>query len=227
MDYEKIAEAANNIDKVIRDNQALKSLIIDASSVVTGDQSQETRQSIQEFLDSPLGDKKEIVMKKAYAAAMVLAKERGLLPNLPEGSHAIASIVDEGLTRVKANYQVGVGILDPEVAIDHIIDHAESRAIAFVDTVFEPGIVREVATEGVVRLAYAIPEIGPIIGPIAENYRPIIKSVIARVEQPVREAIKTGIHVVATTAKTIAHTVVETVKNTAVIISKKLVSLIS
>ena len=51
MDYEKIAEAANNIDKVIRDNQALKSLIVEASSVATGDQSQETRQSIQEFLE--------------------------------------------------------------------------------------------------------------------------------------------------------------------------------
>lgn len=227
MDYEKIAAAANKIDKVIRENQALKSLIVETSSLVTGDQSQETRQSIQEFLDSPLGDKKEIVMEKAFAAAMVLAKERGLLPNLPEGSHAIASIVDEGLTRVKANYQVGVGKLDPEVAIDHIVDHAESRAIAYVDAAFESGMVREVVTEGVVRLAYAIPEIGPIIGPIAENYKPIIKSVIARVEQPVSEAIKTGIHVVATTAKTIAHTVVETVKNTAVIICEKFVSLFS
>ena len=227
MDYEKIAEAANNIDKVIRENQALKSLIVETSSVVTGDQSQETRQSIQEFLDSPLGDKKEIVMKKAFAAAMVLAKERGLLPNLPESSHAIASIVDEGLTRVKANYQVGVGILDPEVAIDHIIDHAESRAIAFVDTVFEPGIISEVVTEGVVKLAYVIPGIGPIIGPITENYRPIIKSVIACVEQPVREAIKTGIHVVAKTAKTIARKAIEEVKTVAVNISKKLVSLIS
>lgn len=222
MDYKKIEEAANNIDKVIRDNQALKSLIIDASSVVTGDQSQETRQSIQEFLDSPLGDKKEIVMKKAFAAAMVLAKERGLLPNLPESSHAIASIVDEGLTRVKANYQVGVGILDPEVAIDHIVDHAESRAVTYVDAAFESGMISEVATAGVVRLAYSIPGIGPIIGPIAENYRPIIKSVIARVEQPVREAIKTGIHVVATTAKTIAHKAIEGVKN----VAKNIVSLL-
>lgn len=227
MDYEKIAEAANNIDKVIRENQALKSLIVEASSVVTGDQSQETRQSIQEFLDSPLGDKKEIAMEKAYAAAMVLAKERGLLKNLPEGSHAIAAVVDEGLTRVKANYQVGVGILDPEVAIDHIVDHAESRAVTYVDAAFESGMISEVATAGVVRLAYAIPGIGPIIGPIAENYRPIIKSVIARVEQPVREAIKTGIHVVAKTAKTIARKAIEEVKTVAVNISKKLVSLIS
>lgn len=94
-----------------------------------------------------------------------------------------------------------IGILDPEVAIDNIIDHAESRAIAYADAAFESGMVREVATEGVVRLAYDIPENSPIIGPIAEQYRPIINSVIAKVEQPVREVIKIGIHVVSTTAK--------------------------
>ncbi len=124
MDYEKIAEVANNIDNAIKDNAALKSLIVEASSVMLNDQSNETRQSIQEFLDSPLEDKKEMVMKKAYAAAMVAAQERGLLPNLPNNSSAIAAIVDEGLTRVKANYQVCIGILDPEVSIDHIVDHA-------------------------------------------------------------------------------------------------------
>lgn len=227
MGYEKIEEAAKNIDKVIRDNQALKSLIVEASSVVTGDQSQETRQSIQEFLDSPLGDKKEIVMEKAFAAAMILAKERGLLKNLPESSHAIASIVDEGLTRVKANYRVGAGILDPEKALDHIVDHAASRAVTYVDAAFESGIVREVATAGAVGLAYAIPGIGPIIGPIVTNYSPIIKSVIACVEQPVREAIKKGIHVVATTAKTIVHKAIEVAKNFAGKICEKFVSLFS
>ena len=220
MDYEKIAEVANNIDNAIKDNAALKSLIVEASSVMLNDQSNETRQSIQEFLDSPLEDKKEMVMKKAYAAAIVAAPERGLLPN----SSAIAAIVDEGLTRVKANYQVGIGILDPEVAIDHIVDHAESRAIAYVDNAFDSGMVREVAAEGIVKLAYMIPEMGPIIGPIAENYKPIIKSVIANVEEPVRTAIKTGMHVVATTAKKIAHAAVEKTKEYAVNITKKLVS---
>ena len=139
-------------------------------------------------------------------------------------SSAIAAIVDEGLTRVKANYQVGIGKLDPEVAIDHIVDHAESRAIAYVDNAFDSGMVREVAAEGIVKLAYMIPEMGPIIGPIAENYKPIIKSVIANVEEPVRTAIKTGMHVVATTAKKIAHAAVEKTKEYAVNITKKLVS---
>lgn len=74
MNYEKIAETANNIDNVIRENEALKSLIVEASSVMLDDQSDETRQSIQDFLDSPMDDKKDIVMKKAYSAAMVLTK---------------------------------------------------------------------------------------------------------------------------------------------------------
>lgn len=227
MDYEKIANAANSIDSAIRDNAALKSIIIDASSAVIGDSSNETKQSIQDFLDSPLGDKKEIVMKKAFAAAMILAKEKELLPDLPDTGAAIAAVVDEGLTRIKANYQVGIGLLDPELAIDHIVDHVESRAIAYVDQAFDSGTVREVATEGVIRFAYAIPAIGPIIGPIAENYKPIIKSVISKVEEPVKNAIKTGVHFVATTAKNMAHEAIEKAKSIAKNVAKKFASWLS
>lgn len=212
MNFEKIAEVANGIDNAIRENATLKTLVIDASSDLLGDQSGETRQSIQDFLDSSLQDKKELAMKKAYAAAVVLAKERGLLPAFPESSSEIAAIVDDSLSRVKLAYKVGIGILDPEEAIDQIIDHAESRAIAYVDKVFDSGLVREAITEGIVKFAYAIPEIGPVLGPIAESHRPIIKSVISKVEAPVKSIIKKGIHVVSTTAKKIAHSAVEKTK---------------
>lgn len=227
MDFEKLATAANVIDETIRENEALKSIIVETSTAMIGDQSDETRQSIQDFLDAPLGDKKELAMKKAVSAAMILAKEKEFLPDLPDTGAAIAAVVDEGLTRIKANYQVGIGLLDPELAIDHIVDHAESRAIAYVDQAFDSGTVREVATEGVIRFAYAIPEIGPIIGPIAENYKPIIKSVISKVEEPVKNAIKTGVHFVATTAKNMAHEAIEKAKSIAKNVAKKFASWLS
>ena len=227
MDYEKIAEVANNIDNTIRENAALKSLIVEASTVMLDDNSSETRQSIQDFLDSPLDDKKDMVMKKAYAAAVVVAQERGLLPEMPDNGSAIASIIDEGLTRVKTSYQVGVGILDPEVAIDHIVDHAETRTVAYIDEAFDSRLVREVAADGIVKMTYMIPEVGPIIGPIAECYKPIIKSVIAKVEEPVKTAIKTGVHIIASTAKKMAHAVVEKAKEYAVNLTRKLASWLS
>ncbi len=223
MNYEIIAGAANNIDNIIRENAALKSVIIEASTTLLDDKSVETRQSIQEFLDAPLDSKKDIAMKKAFAAAMVIAKEKGII-DLPDNAAEIASIVDEGLVRVKDNYQVGVGLLNPEEAIDNIIDHAEARAVAFIDYAFDSGLVREVATEGIVKIAYSIPEIGPIIGPIAKNYRPIIKGIITKVEQPVKAAIKTGIHVVSSFTKKVAHAAIKKAKEFAVNTAKQLAS---
>lgn len=223
MDYEKFADAAVVLDNSIRDNVVLKSFLVETSSAMMGDQSEETKQSIQDFLDAPIGDKKELITKKAVAAAMVLAKDKGLMP-APTSGAEIAAVVDEGLTRVKTAYQVGIGVINPEKAIDNIVDHAESRAIAVVDKAFDSGAVREYATEGLVRLAYAIPEIGPIVGPIAEYYKPIIKAVISKVEKPVKEFIKTGIHYVSTTAKNIARAAVEKVKTAAVSVAKKFAS---
>ena len=227
MNYEKIATITHSIDNAIRDNVALKSAIVDTSSLLLDDASDETRQSIQDFLDAPLGDKKEIATKKAFAAAAVLAQEQGLLPTLPETAESIAAVVDDALTRVKTVYQVGMGILDPETAIDNIIDHATARATAYVDYAFDSGAVRTIAAEGIIKLTYCIPKIGPIVAPIVECNRPIIENTIKMVEEPAREIIKTGIHSVSSTAKNIAHTAIKEVKSFVKNFSRNIVSLFS
>lgn len=222
MDYEKITQAAQNVDNFIKDNAAVKTILIDTSAAMFGDTSKEAKQSIQELLDAPLGDKKEIAMKKAYAAALVVAKDRNLLPHLPNTGAAMAALVDDGLERVKAGYLVGQGLMFAEEAIDNIVDHTAARAVAFVDTAFSSGAVSHFATESIVKLTYMIPEIGPVIGPIAENFKPIIKSVIQSVEEPVKNAIKTGINKVATVAKSIARKAIEKVKEAGKVFAKKL-----
>ena len=120
MDYEKITQAAQNVDNFIKGNAAVKTILIDTSAAMFGDTSKEAKQSIQEFLDAPLGDKKEIAMKKAYAAALVVAKDRNLLPHLPNTGAAMAALIDDGLGRVKAGYLVGQGLMLAEEAIDNI-----------------------------------------------------------------------------------------------------------
>lgn len=227
MDYEKLAIVANDIDNAIRENTALKSILVEASSAMLGDQTAETRQSIQEFLDAPLGDKKEMIMKKAVAAAMLVAKERNILPALPDNGSVIAAVVDDALTRVKVSFQVGNGILDVEDAIDTIVDHAEARAVAFVDEVFDSGMVNETVTEGLVKASYLIPEIGPIVGPIAEFCKPVIQSVVAAVEPYARELIKTGLNLVSNTLKSVARAAVETVKTSVKNIAKNILLFIA
>lgn len=210
MDYEKIASAAHSIDCAIRDNVALNSIATDTDSAISGDSISETRQSIQNFLDAPLGDKIEKTTKKAFAAAMVLAKERGFYPTLPETGEAIAAVVDEGMTRVKTSYQVGAGIIETERAVDHIIDRATSRAIAWVDQAFDG--VGKFASESMVKVAYNNP-LGLILGPLAESYQPVIEKVIGKVTAPAREAIKIGVQKVGTVAKSLAHKTLDTAKS--------------
>jgi hypothetical protein len=210
MNIQKFAEAASQIDNAIRTNEAVKAVIVEASGIVTGDESGETRKSVQEFLDAPLGDKKEMAMKKAYAAAVALAKDRGLLPDIPEAPSAIAAVVDEGLGRVKVAYNVAVGKITPEEGFDYIVDLSAARAKSYVDYAFDSGLVREAVALGATRLAYAIPYIGPVIGPVVQSYQPLIKSVVARVEKPAKALIKTGINTVANVAKAVGRKVVET-----------------
>lgn len=214
MNYEKFASDANAIESAIKSNVTLKSVVADADYTVVEEGGEDVSPYVKDVLDATWGDKKETVLKKAIAAAMVVAQDSGEMADLPRSGAAIAAIVDEGLARVKAGYQVGIGKINPDEAINYIVDRAEARAVAFVDKVFDSGMVSEVVTEGVVRLAYAIPEIGPIVGPIAENYKPIIKSVIRKVEQPVRNFIKDGIHTVANTAKKAMDSIVKKATNT-------------
>lgn len=212
MDYQKFTEAASQIENAIRTNEAVKAVIVEASGIVTGDESGETRKSVQEFLDAPLGDKKEMAMKKAYAAAVALAKDRGLLPDIPAAPSAIAAVVDEGLGRVKVAYNVAVGKITPEEAFDYIVDLSAARAKSYVDYAFDSGLVREAVALGATRLAYAIPGIGPVIGPVVQSYQPLIKSVVARVEKPAKAVIKSGINAVANVAKAVGRKAVETLK---------------
>lgn len=89
---------------------------------------------VKDFLEMPINDSKERNLKKMFAAAIVMAKEKGVLPfEMDTSSVAIASAIDEGLTRLKTGYQVATGELDAIEAADILIDKATARIIAIVD----------------------------------------------------------------------------------------------
>lgn len=94
-------------------------------------------ESVQEYLDLPLNDPAEDKIKKVFVTAVVAAHQKGIL-KLPEGydnAESIASIVDEGLTRIKAAYQVAEGIANPVDAEEAVSDRQAIRTAAVVDVV--------------------------------------------------------------------------------------------
>ncbi len=95
--------------------------------------------SVQEYLDLPLNDPAENNMKKLFVTAVITAHQKGILV-LPEGcdnAESIASIVDEGLTRIKAAYQVAEGKVNPIDAEEIVNDRQAVRTAAIVDAVVE------------------------------------------------------------------------------------------
>ena len=66
---------------------------------------------VKDFLEIPLNDPREADLKKLFSTAIVTAIDKGVLPfTINENSPlAIASLVDEGMTRLKVAYQTATG----------------------------------------------------------------------------------------------------------------------
>lgn len=120
---------------------ALQSLLLDNGIKVEESTPIRESKTVKEFLDMPVNDKREANLKKLYAAAVVVAKDKKVLPfETPDTSVGVASAVDDGLTRMKVGYQTATGELDILEATDILIDRAAARTVAVVDKIIEKGV---------------------------------------------------------------------------------------
>lgn len=214
MDITKFVSSIKSVSDIVSawvSVNATKELPMDVDENSDG----ESSKCVTDFLTSPLGDPKDLIMRKAMATAMVIAKKKGVIQDVPADAPSLASLVDESLTKVKTATMVGLGKLNPERAIDALIDGAQARVVSVVDTALDSGIVSKFATEGLVKLAHAIPKIGMVVGPIAQSCKPAIQGVLRKAEKAVKPYVKKGIQIVANTAKTVCKKAVEFLKEKA------------
>lgn len=134
-------EFGNQFEREATQMTALQSLLL--GNEMTAEELPLIREfkCVKEFLDLPINDKKEAILKKLFATSIVIAKSKGLLPfEVPESPEAIASVIDEGLTQMKVAYKTATGELDSIEAIDVLVDRVAVRAVAIADKVIEKGI---------------------------------------------------------------------------------------
>ena len=134
-------EFGNQFEREATQMTALQSLLL--GNELTAEELPLIREfkCVKEFLDLPINDKKEAILKKLFATSIVIAKSKGLLPfEVPESPEAIASVIDEGLTQMKVAYKTATGELDSIEAIDVLVDRVAVRAVAIADKVIEKGI---------------------------------------------------------------------------------------
>lgn len=165
---------------------------------------------VKDFLDLPLNDPKETILKKLVSTAVVVAKKKGVLPfELPKDANEVASMIDDALTRMKVAYKEQLGELDINEAIDKVVDRCAARTIALTEKAVEDGL--PVLAEKLATLAMAHPytrPLAPVIKMVAPYVAPKAKTLVSKGVKKLAECSKPILKNVASWAKERFKTVV-------------------
>ena len=200
-------EFGNQFEKEVTQMTALQSLL--TGNELNAEELPLIREfkTVQEFLDLPVNDRKEAVLKKLFTSSIILAKNKGVLPfNLPDSPVEIASAVDEGLTQLKVAYQTATGALDSIEAMDVLIDRIAVRAITVMDKVIEKGMPVVLDKLCMVMTKIYPPAIAVV---------PVIKSAERYITVATKVVVRKGIRILAQAAKPIVQRTVAKVKSVA------------
>ena len=159
---------------------------------------------VKDFLESPMNDASELSLKKVFAAIIMIANEKEILPfKIPESAEEVASMVDDGLTRIKVAYKEQMGEIDVYDAADMLVDRAAARTIAIVEYALGEGL--PIVTETLANLA----KCNQYTAPLA----PFIETVLPYVAEPLKNVVVNGIKIMVEESKPIIHKVIDIVKN--------------
>ena len=201
------SEFGNQFEKEATQMTALQSLLLGNELTAEEIPLISEFKCVKEFLDLPVNDKKEAVLKKLFATSIYIAKSKGLLPfEMPDSPIAIASAVDEGLTQMKVAYKTATGEMDATEAVDVLIDRVTVRAITVADKVIERGM--PVVLD---KLCVAMTRVYPPAIAVV----PIVKRAERYITVATKIAVRKGLRTLAQTAKPIVKQVVAKVKSVA------------
>lgn len=170
-----MAEEQKTLHEQIKDLKILVEQVNAMTSTImaqieTPDEPQTIIDKLQEFLSSPLNDIDEVGIKKVFAAAIAASKATNTLPkemqNNVASAHEIAAIVDEGLSRAKANYQTSTGDLEKEEAAEYTADRIISRIVAWIKSPEGKKKIINVTAEIVLSYFCGLLPFSKVLGPI-------------------------------------------------------------
>lgn len=190
------SEFGNNFDANINKINALKSLLLGHELGAENINQLKEFKIVNEFLDLPFNDKREVILKKLFAVAVNVAIKNKTFPiEMKDTSPAaIASMIDEGLNRVKVAYLSYIGKMDVIEATEALIDRTAARAVAVIEKTVDkagPLILDKVCSA--VEAAY--PQTKPVVAIVRASEEIIIEKT--------KVVIRKGIEILASSAKAI------------------------
>lgn len=206
MKYEAFSE---DVNLFLNENEEKMNIISAIEAVLLGNINADTIPSIKEFkcisefLKSPLNAPNELPLKKIFATAVIAANRAGALPfQIPESPEEIASMIDDGLTRLKVAYKQQIGEFDIYETADTLVDKMAARTITIAETAVEVGI--PIVAKKLSTVMYSNPYTAPLA--------PIVEYVLPYVAEPVKKIVCNGIKIVAEDTKSTIHKAIDFVK---------------
>lgn len=197
-----MSEMINTVATSVVDNASINVAVMGLSPIVTlADEISPQNEWLQPFLDSPINALNEAEYKKTMAIAVVKAMSTGALPKMD--AVGVASLVDEGMTRLKTAYQIGAGRIDVYKATDILVDHAVTRAASVAEIAVDHAeeALQQAAPEAVsVAIDYAATAITAGLAsvyPPAAAVEPFIRSAAEYIKPHAVKFVQKGITKVA------------------------------
>ena len=197
-----MSEMINTVATSVVDNASINVAVMGLNPIVTmTDEILPHSEWLQPFLDSPINALNEAECKKTIAIAVVKAMSTGALPKMD--AVGVASLVDEGMTRIKTAYQIGEGRIDVYKATDILVDHAVTRAASVAEIVVDQAedVLQQAAPEAVsVAIDYAATAITTglaSIYPPAAAMEPFIRGAAEYIKPHAVKSVQKGITKVA------------------------------
>ena len=217
---EEFQSYGDNLKNSLTEYATLESTLLDGTPV-EGEDKATPLSCMQEFLNAALIGDKDTAMKKLFAAGVVMAKDKGVLPfELPNDSPTgVASLVDDSLTRVKAAYKVATGEITLEEVADALIDTVTARAMAVVDKVLDDP---EASVEALCDLASAYPPLAAAV----QFAKPYIKQLAVRFAPKAKEYVHSGLNFISQYAKKSARSIIAKARENGVKVKNHLLNAI-
>lgn len=198
MNTEKLQLTVNAAQKAIELYQA-SSL---SQGIENNKEANDVAETVSQSWTEMIGGDNPNKAKKIMSIALMLASKAGDA-TMESTAVVVASMADEIVERIRVAAQVGKAMLDPEEAINRLVDCVAVRMIVVADRAIEKGL--PIIAERIVQV------IGRVYPP-ASVLAPIIRTVIQMTTPLVKEYVHKGIRFIAETSKHIIKTGIKQVR---------------
>lgn len=229
---DNIINGVANIVEATKAQNECSIIELGESNILAQELEDNNNEWLQSYIEGKVDELTADQMRRIIAKAVIVSVKNNTM-EVPAEAESIASLVDEGLTKMKVAYQVeNDGEYDLADAFKEMVDHQISRIATIADHAITKAekialeksdkvtdTVIDFAAKGLKAVACAFPPARPLAKFIeagAQYIKPIA-----------RKAVKKGIQVLANTAKTFVKKAVPIVKKAVSFVGRKVKGFLS